>query len=229
MNSPKRLARIAGILYLVVAIFGGFAEGYVEPKMYVAGDAAATTANVIANAGLVRIGVVSDLLDQVFFVFVVIALYLLLNHVHKNVARVMAILVFLAAGIGCLNAVFESEGLRVATSATNMGTNRDAMVLLLLNMQHYGIFIAQIFFGLWLIPPGYLAIKSSGMFPKWLGILLIIGGICYFIDLLAIFLVPDFGAAIHTFIVIPSAIAELTMVGYLLVIGVKTVKEPQTV
>ena len=70
----------------------------------------------------------------------------------------------------------------------------------------------------------YLAYKSSGMFPKWLGVLLIVGGICYLVDLLALFLVPDIGQTIHTFIVIPSAIAEISMVLYLLVIGVKTTR-----
>jgi hypothetical protein len=49
VNSPKRLARIAGILYLLVGIFGGFAQGFVEPKMYVAGNAATTAGNVIVN------------------------------------------------------------------------------------------------------------------------------------------------------------------------------------
>ena len=95
-------------------------------------------------------------------------------------------------------------------------------MLLLLDAQHYGIFIAQIFFGLWLIPLGYLAYKSAGMFPKWLGVLLIVGGVCYIVDLLAAFLVPDLGLRIHAFIVIPSAVAELTMVAYLLVIGVRS-------
>src|SRR5437764_14529592 len=61
MNSPKRLARIAGILYLFVGIFGGFAEGFVYPKVYVAGDAATTAGNLLANSGLVRPGVVADL------------------------------------------------------------------------------------------------------------------------------------------------------------------------
>jgi hypothetical protein len=59
------------------------------------------------------------------------------------------------------------------------------------------------------------------MFPKWLGVLLIVGGVCYLVDVLAAFLIPDVGQAIHAFVVIPSAIAELTMVGYLLVIGVR--------
>ena len=62
MNSPKRLAGIAGLLYLVVAIYGGFAQGFVYPKVYAAGDAATTAKHLLANSGLVRIGVVADLI-----------------------------------------------------------------------------------------------------------------------------------------------------------------------
>src|SRR6476646_4384698 len=120
MTSPIRLARIAGVRYLLVGIFGGFAEGYVEPKMYVAGNAAATAGNVIANAGLVRMGVVADLLDGTFFVFLALTLYVLLKHVHKSVARAMLVLVVLATGITCLSALVEFEGLRVATGAVDL-------------------------------------------------------------------------------------------------------------
>jgi hypothetical protein len=232
MNSQKRLARIAGVLYLLVAIFGGFAEGFVEPKMYVAGNAAATAANVVANSGLVRLGVVSDLLDQVVFVLLAVSLCILLKHVHKSVAFVMVVLVALAAGIGSLNAVFEFEGLRVATDSSYVAAlgavGSNALVLTLLDIQHYGLLGAQIFFGLWLTPLGYLAYKS-GWFPKALGVALIVGSVCYLVDVLAAFLVPDFGQGIHTFIVIPSAIAELSMVGYLLVVGVKTVKPDERI
>src|SRR5213080_3543274 len=84
VSSPTRLARIAGVFYLLVGIFGGFAEGFVDPKMYVAGNAAATAGNVVANSGLVRIGVVADLLDGTFFVFLAMTLYILLQHVHKS-------------------------------------------------------------------------------------------------------------------------------------------------
>src|SRR5436190_24360258 len=96
--SPKRLARIAGVLYLLVGIFGGFAEGFVEPKMYAAGNAAITAGNVVANAGLIRMGIVADLLDQTCFVFLALTLYLLLKHVNKSVARAMVVIVALAAG-----------------------------------------------------------------------------------------------------------------------------------
>jgi hypothetical protein len=62
------------------------------------------------------------------------------------------------------------------------------------------------------------------MLPKWLGVLLFLGGACYLVDVLAQFLVPDFGQRIATFVVIPSAIAEIATLGYLLVVGVKTPK-----
>lgn len=223
-KSPKSLARLAGVLYLAVGIFGGFSEGFVDPKVYSAGNAAATTANVLANTGLVRLSVVAHLLDGTFFIFTALALYMLLQHVNKFVARTMLVLVALATGIICLNAVFQFEALRVATGAVNLAAlgqaGSNAIVLLLLDTQHYGTLIAQVFFGLWLIPLGYLAYKS-GMFAKWLGVLLIAGGICYLIDLFAAFLVPGFGQAIHPIVVIPSALAEISMVLYLLIVGVK--------
>ena len=59
MNSPKRLARSAGLLYLSVGIFGGFAEAYVPDKVYAPSDAATTTANVLANSGQADISNVS--------------------------------------------------------------------------------------------------------------------------------------------------------------------------
>jgi len=227
-NSPKRLARIAGVLYLLVGIFGGFAEGFVYPKVYVAGDAAATAGNVVANSGLVRIGVVADLFNAIVWIFLGMTLYLLLRHVNKSVASAMVVLVAIGASIVCLNAVFEFEGLRAATGAVNLaafGTaGSNAVVLLLLDTQHYGLLIAGIFFGLWLVPLGYLAYKSAGWFPKWLGVLLVVGGACYLVDLLAAVLLPGLGKEIHTLITIPSAIAEISMVLYLLVIGVKNVK-----
>jgi Domain of unknown function (DUF4386) len=119
---------------------------------------------------------------------------------------------------------------RVATGAVNLASigpvASNAMALLLLDAQHYGLLIAQIFFGLWLVPLGYLAHKSE-WFPRVLGVVLILGAVCYIVDMLALFLVPDVGKAIHGFVTIPSAIAEVSMGLYLLVIGVKTKKSDE--
>ena len=232
ITSPKRLARFAGVLYLLVGILGGFAQGFLYPKIYVAGDAVKTAGNLIANSGLVRIGVVADLVQATIWVFLALTLYRLLRHVSKSAASAMVVLASIGAGITMLNAVFEFEGLRVATGAVNLAgfgaAGSNALTLLMVDAQHYGLLIASIFMGLWLVPLGYLAYKS-GWFPKALGVVLIVGGACYLVDVLAAFLVPDFGKAIHGYITIPSIIAEVWTLVYLLAIGVNTKKSDERI
>lgn len=227
MNSPKRLARIAGVLYLLVGIFGGFAQGFVYPKIYVAGDAGKTAANVIANSGLIRAGVVADLFQATVLVFLAIVLYYLLKHVNQGVAGAMVVLAAMCATIAMLTSLFEFESMRVASGAVSMATfgaaGSGAMVSFLVDAQHYGLLIASIFMGLWLAPLGYLAYKS-GMFPRSLGVLLVATCAAYLVDVIATFLVPDFGKSIHGYLTIFPAIAEPAMVLYLLSKGVKSVK-----
>ncbi len=227
MSSPKPLARIAGVLYLLVAILAGFDFGYVLSKVYLPGDAATTAGNVLVSSGLVRLGVVADLFQATVWVFLAMTLYLLLKHVHQSAASAMVVLVAVGAAITCLNDVFQFESVRVATDRSYVAAlgaaGSSALVLLLLEIHHYGFVIAQIFFGLWLVPLGYLAYKSA-MFPKALGVALILGGACYLVGMLAVFLAPDLGEKINVFVTIPSAIAEISMVLYLLVIGVRTPK-----
>ena len=226
--STKQHARFAGVLYLIVAIFGGFAHLLVRAHVYVPGDASATTQSVMANAGLVRFGVVADLLSTTVFLFLGMALYLLLKHVNTNAARAMVILVAIATTIISLNLVFQFAAQLVATDGSYVAAfgpaGANALVLLLLDIQHYGYLIAQIFFGLWLVPLGYLAYRSR-MFPKALGVLLIVGGVSYVVDMLGLFLIPEFGETISAFVVIPPAVAELWMVGYLLVKGVRVERQ----
>jgi uncharacterized membrane protein YwzB len=230
MSSPKQLARIAGVFYLLVGIFGGFAEGFVDPKLYVAGNSTATAANVVANADLVRMGVVAHLVDGVFFALTAMALYLLLNHVHKNAARSMVIFVVIAVGMICLNAVFLFEGMQVATDpsyVTAFGVaGSSALVMVLLDIQHYGTLAAQVFFGLWLAPLGYLAYRS-GLFPKGLGVVLVLATVSYLADSLAAFLLPHLELQIKPFLIIAPLVGEIWMVVYLLVKGVKSGRQAE--
>ena len=230
--SPKRVARIAGILYLLVGIFGGFAQGYVYPKVFVAGDAANTLKNLLANLELVRIGIVSDLFQATVWVSLAMTLYVLLRHVSRNAAGAMVVFAAMGAGITMLNAVFEYEGIRVASGALNLAAvgdaNSGAQAVLLIDAQHYGLLIASIFMGLWLVPLGYLAYRS-GWFPKALGVVLIVGGACYIVDMLAAFLTPDLGRAIHGYVAILPTVAEISMLVYLLVAGVRVPKPDELV
>lgn len=224
-SSPKRLARTAGVLYLGVAVLGGWAHKGVRPMVYVPGDAAVTATNVVEHASLVRYGVVADLAQATLMLFVVLALYKLLQHAGRPVARAMVVLVIVSTAITSLNMVNQLGAVLVATDvsyAAGFGAaGSDALVLLLLDLQHHGYLIAQIFFGLWLFPLGLLAYRSN-MFPRPIGIGLMVGAIAYLIDVPLQFLAPELADTISPIVLIPIVIAaEVSMLVYLLVRGVR--------
>jgi hypothetical protein len=225
MNPQVRLARTAGAYYLVVGIFGAFAQ-IVRQNVYVPDDAVATAANVVAKTELVRLSFVADLVQATFALFLVLALSRLLRHVNKDVARAMVLFVVLQVGITCLNVVHQFAALLVATQPTYTSAfgagQQNALVLLLMDMQHNGLLVAQIFFGLWLFPLGWLAYRS-GMFPRPLGVILMVATVAYLVDVLLQFLAHDFAATVSPIVLVPLVtVVEVSMVAYLLIKGVRT-------
>src|ERR1035437_9410415 len=106
MMSPNRLARVAGLLYLVIALGCGFAQA-VRTSIIVPGDAAATAAAIRNSATLFRFAFVSDLVGTTFFLFTAMALFVLLRHVNQLVAAAMVTLVAVSVAITSLNLVFQ--------------------------------------------------------------------------------------------------------------------------
>jgi hypothetical protein len=98
--------------------------------------------------------------------------------VNKNAARAMVLLVAIATTLMCLNEVFQFAAVLLASNGSYAAAfgaaGSNALVMLLMDSHHYGFLIAQIFFGLWLVPQGYLA-YTSALFPKALGVVLIVG------------------------------------------------------
>lgn len=225
MHTPQRTARTAGLYYLVVAVCGGFAQ-IVREQVHVRGDAATTTDNVIASARLVQFSFVADLVAATAMLAVVLTLYELLKHVNGPMARAMVILVIVSSAITCLNMVFQYAALTVATDPVYTGAftheGGEAAVLFLLNLQHTGYLIAQIFFGSWLLPLGVLAIRSA-LFPRALGMLLIAATPAYLLQVALEFLAPKRANTVSSVLVLPVVIlAEVSMLIYLLVKGVRT-------
>jgi len=150
----------------------------------VPGDAVTTARNIMASEWLFRSGTVSHLIGQIIFVFLVLALYRLLKPVNKDHAVLMVILVLLGIPMAFLNEVNHLAALRLLSSADDGAfttTQLQAQAMLFLDMRQNGILVAQVFWGLWLLPLGFLIFRS-GFLPKLLGILLAIGGAGYLID-----------------------------------------------
>ncbi len=221
--SPVRLARMAGLLYLVVAIFGAFAM-IVRVNVYKPGDAAATAANIVANPTLVRLSFVADLVQALVWLVLAVTLYRLFAHAGKNIALAMVVFVAVSAAITSLNMVNQLGALLVATNhsyVTAFGADGShALVLLLMDMQHYGYLISQLGW-LWLFALGLLGYRS-GMFPKWLSVLLMLGTVCYVMDALTRFLNPSFADTSAAIFVLPEIVCEVSLLAYLLIKGVRT-------
>ncbi|MDA2806695.1 DUF4386 domain-containing protein [Nocardiopsis suaedae] len=222
---PKGLARIAGALYLLVAVFTIFA-GAVNANVVEPGDAAATADGLRDSALLFRVGFVSELAGAVCFLATSLALYLLLRHVDRTAALAMVVVVAVSAAMQTLNLVHQSAALTVATGQDHSGafgpTGPDRLAALLTDMYQDGYLISQTFFGLWLLPLAYL-VARSGYFPKALGALLVTGSAGHLTDVFSRLLAPGAGAAISPFAMTPAAVAEISFIVWLLV---KAAREP---
>lgn len=216
-SSINRTARLAGGLELSLLPFAVFSFVYVPSVLLVRGDPAATSRNIMASERLFRSGTVSHLISQIVVVFLVMALYRLLKPVNQDLAVLMAVLALLGIPIAFLNEVHNLAALRLLGSAGDgafTSTQLHAQAMLFLDMGRSGVLIAQIFWGLWMVPLAALVFRS-GFLPKLLAVPVLIAGGGYLIDSGAQLLFPGH-APISQF----TFLAELLLPSWLLIKGV---------
>ena len=179
MTSLSKNARVAGLLYILSSVVGIVRLLYVPKALIVYGDAAATANNIAAHEPLFRLGIVSYLLAGVLWLFVPLALYRLLKGVNQALAVVMVILgSLMQTPIFVINTVNDAATLEFARGADFLAIfdkpQRDAFVMLFLNLHHQLDLANAIFWGLWLLPFGLLVYRSRFL-PRFLGVWLILG------------------------------------------------------
>ena len=215
--SPLVRARVAGALYLIANLFAPFTLLYLPSLFIVRGDAAATANNIIASESLFRVGIVGNLFTFIANIFLALALYQLLKVVSKNMASLMVILFLAGVPIAMLNELTQLAVLRLLSGAGYLNAyatdQLQALAYLLLRLHDQGLLIAHIFFGLWLLPMGYLVFKS-GFIPKIVGVLLVIAGVGYVVQSFATFL------GYNVNIILFTGLGELVFLLWLLIKGV---------
>jgi hypothetical protein len=219
----KKRARIAGLMYLGVIVFGIIAQ-VIRMGIIVPGNAAETANNIMANGTLYSGANVLWLISELFFLLLGIALYVVLKPANKNLATLMLVIIAVGVAIECLNTLnlFAAQYLLNSDyySAAFTTDQLNAQAMLYIDSWEVGYRIAQIVsFGPWLIPAGYLIYKSS-YFPKILGILVIFAGISHLIECFQYFLLPDL-TVISSTVVVVAVIGEFALAGWLLIKGVK--------
>ncbi|GAB3297466.1 DUF4386 domain-containing protein [Hymenobacter humi] len=226
-NSPLTYARIGGALYLVIILFGLFAEGFVTSKLLVSGDAAATARNILASPGLWRLSVAGNLLVVLCAVPLLWIEYLLLRPVSKSLVLLALFFNLVSLAVEAISKVFlllVMPTLESAQYAQALGSRQVPMLAdFSLKAHEISFNIALVFFGFTCLVNGYLIFKS-GYLPKVVGILMQVAGGCYVVACLAALLAPALAAMLLPTILLPCFIGELSLCLWLLVKGVDTVK-----
>jgi hypothetical protein len=198
VNSPQKIARVAAFVFLSIFFLGMSTELFIRPGMIVPGDAAATVKNIAASEALFRLSLVSDLIRQALLMLLPLILYKLLKPVNKTIASLMVILYLVCVPVSMLNELNHLAVLLLSSGAGYLTAFKadqlNALVMFFIDLRKYGTFIPQIF-SFWVLLLGYLVFKS-GFLPRILGILLMLGGLCYTVLAVLFFLFPYFDTTI---------------------------------
>jgi len=226
MSSLNKTARMAGFLYLMYIIITIPADALARSPLIVFGDAATTARNIMASEWQFRIGIVGDLVSAVFFLLAAWALYALLKSVNKDLALLFLLLNLGGVAVYSINLLNQFAAVLLLSGTDYLKVFQvdqlQALAMFFLNLHKNGYWIAQIFFGAWLFPLGYLVYKS-GFLPKILGIVMMIHFVGWTLTSLQSFLFPGFTAI--TYVTYPLGfISEFGLTLWLLIMGAKEQK-----
>ena len=223
MNSNRNPGRFAGLLYVLVSIPGIFALIYVPGKLIVDGNATATASNIAAHETLFRLGIAANLISQILFMWVALALYDLLKGVSRRQAALMLTLIVVPVPIVLLNELNAIAALILVRGADFLSIlekpQRDSLAMLFLSLHSYGFDITAIFWGLWLFPLGLLVYRS-GFIPRLLGVLLMLNGFTFPVNSFTSLLLPQYENIVSRWMK-PLSFAELLFMFWLVIMGAK--------
>jgi Domain of unknown function (DUF4386) len=217
---PVGTARTTGLLYLGLAVTGALGYQLVRGQLYVAHDPRGTLSNLVEHTSLARVGIVLELSIVLTQALAAVWFYRLFRSVDTFAAG-------LIAAFGMVNAVAILGSAAVLATALDVSDDKSlavsgsaaATVQLLYVISGHLWGVGGLFFGLWLIPMGWLVVRSRWL-PRALGQLLMVGGVGYVLSTFVDYVFADAGLAAGL-LTVPATIGELWMVGYLLIRGVR--------
>jgi len=219
MPSLKRSARIAGLWYLGFTL-GPFYLLYVPSQTIVHNDDAATAARVLAHETLFRWGMLAETLGAVIFIGLSLALYRLFEDVDRHRARQLVCLVLLSSALSLVSVLLAASALLIFHGSSGLdGPTSQAIGMLFIRMRSQVNGINQTFWGLWLLPFGWLVVRSRFL-PRWLGYWLLLDGIAWVAIGGIWFFAPDSSDALFHYLQ-PVFMAELAAMLWLLIAGAK--------
>lgn len=225
MSELKLTARLTGIFYLGLAITGMLGFLLVRPMIFNPADAAATATNLVDQQMMARLAIGLELGIVLTRALAAIWFFKLFRLVSPFAAGTIAGFGLINATLILVSAAAMVSALKVALDpALAPGGDVAATTQLLFIVSGAAWSVGALFFGLWLIPMGYAALSSNWM-PKWLGYVLMAGGVGYVLSCFASILLPSgFGWVVDS-LTLPATVGEFWMILYLLIFGVRAKAE----
>jgi hypothetical protein len=226
-ESPQALARLGGVLYLIIIALGTMGELYIRGRIVVPGDAAATAANIRAQEGLWRWGIAAEAILLSSAIAVALILLILLRPVSRDLAWLAVFFNLPAIIVEAVGAVFLVGAMLPTGSAAYLQTlppeHLHAMSSLSLRMHGHAFAITLVFFAFVCLIWGYL-IYRSGYLPRVIGVLMMIAGVCYLVNSFVFILAPGLSRVVFPAILMPVFVAETSLALWLLIKGVNLEK-----
>jgi len=220
----QRYARVAGFLFLVSLVAGGFGEGYVPSKLIVSGDAAATVANLRNFGFMYRLGFAAFMIESLCDITLALLLYALLKPVNRYGSLLAAFFGLIATATFACAELFYFAPLVIMRGDGYLGTfspdQLNALVLLTLRFSMYAGMLTTAYYGMAWIVRSYLMFHS-GYLPKFLAVLMCIGGLGFLVRNFLLILAPAYASDVLLMLMFPGG---LIMTIWLLVKGVDVTK-----
>ncbi len=215
-------ARIAGFLYLVVVITGMVNLAYVPSIIDMNGSAAQTTRNIMAHMPMFRLGIAAGLICYLTFLLLPLAFYRLLRPVHAAAATLMVVFAIVSVPISLLSVANKMDILALlSTPVAPAAVDVSSQVMTRLASHDAGLRVASLFWGLWLLPLGYLIYKS-GFLPRILGILLMLGCFGYLAQVFGRVSLEHYrDYAFFRWATLPASLGEIGTCLWLLIVGLR--------
>ena len=217
--SPCVKARMAGVCQLLEALTATFGQVIVRDRLVVAGDPAATAANILGHEPLFWLGFASSLIGVAFHIAWAVLMYELLKPVNKSLSLLAAFIILVGCAIQTLTSFLYLTPLLILKGGSSLSAftpeQLQALALMFLKLNAYAFNIDLVFFGLWCVLTGYLIYRSAFL-PRILGVLLSISGLGF----LTYIYPPLAYRLFFPYIAVASALGEIPLELWLIVMGV---------
>jgi hypothetical protein len=224
MTQARTPGRVAGLWYLGLTLVGPIRLLYVPGRLFTTENASTIVQNIAAHPRLFGVGIAAELAGGVVLVFLTLAFYRLFKDVSWNAAALVMIFGgVMPAVIDFFNAALDLQALEIARGAQFLSavdkTHQDAIASLMISLGNHSNTAAELLWGLWLFPLGWLVYKSRFL-PRFLGVWLYANGFGYIAVWFAGIFAPQFQAKVFNGS-FPILLGEIALMLWLVIRGAK--------